>query len=165
MKQIQIYLKKLKANEDCILWIYFLNKNSSGISRYYYNLAKILIEKDINFKIVSYYIKVIFKIWITILKRDLFKEVSTLKDYRKNFQFSNDLCIDKLKPNIVHDTYYQEQFNNFKSLKVITFYDSFTKNFQIYIVETRKFLDKYDLIICISEMKNDLMNFYGILKN
>ena len=45
------------------------------------------------------------------------------------------------------------------------FTTSSTKNFQIYIVVNKKILDKYDLIICISETtKNDLMNFMAFLK-
>ena len=145
----------------------FFKQKFGGISRYYYNLAKNLIKKDINFKIVSSLYKSNFlkNLYNNFKKGIYLKRYPDLKIIEKIFQFSNDLCIDKIKPNIVHDTYYQERFNNFKSLKVITVYDLIHEKFSnLYSGNNKKkFLDKYDLIICISETtKNDLMNFYGI---
>ncbi len=146
----------------------FFQQKYGGISRYYYNLAKSLIEKDVNFKIVS-----------SLYKNNLLKSLS--KNYKKGFylprypdlkvikhlfRISNKLYIDKIKPSILHDTYYSEKINDFKTIKIITVYDLIHEKFpNLYgnVENKKKYLQNYDLIICISETtKRDLINFYDI---
>ena len=70
----------------------FFQQKFGGISRYYYNLAKSLIKKDIDFKIVSSlfknnYLKNLNKNY----KKGLAFKMSDLKIIKKSIQFSNDL--------------------------------------------------------------------------
>ncbi len=146
----------------------FFQQKFGGISRYYYNLAKSLIAKDIDFKIVSSlfknnYLKDLNKNY----KKGLyFPRYPDLKIIKELFRISNKLYISKIKPNILHDTYYSDKIDDYKILKVITVYDLIHEKFpNLYgdIENKKKFLENYDLIICISETtKKDLINFYGI---
>ena len=86
---------------------FFLNKNLVAFQDIII-ILKNLIKKDINFKIVSSLYKSNFlKNLDNNFKKGYLKRYPDLKIIEKIFQFSNDLCIDKIKPNIVHDTYYQ----------------------------------------------------------
>lgn len=146
----------------------FFQQKFGGISRYYYNLAKSLIEKDIDFKIVSsLYKNNHLKDLNKNYKKGLyFPRYPDLKIIKELFRISNNLYINKIKPNILHDTYYSDKINDYKILKVITVYDLIHEKFpNLYgdIENKKKFLKNYDLIICISETtKKDLINFYGI---
>ena len=111
---------------------YFFSKNLVVISRYYYNLAKSLIaKKDIDFKIVSSlfknnYLKDLNKNY----KKGLyFPRYPDLKIIKELFRISNKLYISKIKPNILHDTYYSDKIDDYKILKVITVYDLIHEKF------------------------------------
>ena len=69
----------------------FFKQKFGGISRYYYNLAKNLIKKDINFKIVSSFYKSNFlKNLDKNFKKGIYlKRYPTFKIIEKFFQFSN----------------------------------------------------------------------------
>ena len=146
----------------------FFHQKYGGISRYYYNLANNLIENDIDFKIISslYKNNHLKKLDKNYKKGIYFKRYPDLRIIKKLFTISNKLYIDKIKPDILHDTYYSEQIDNFNTLKVITVYDLIHEKFPSFYGQSnnkKKFLQYYDLIICISETtKKDLIEFYGI---
>ena len=153
----------------------FSHQKLGGISRYFINLHKYLNRfQNIDCKIFS-------PIHLNkFLKSYMYKKNSYifLNDYPKftrklinfiNFNSSKIYC-KYFRPDIIHKTFYNNNFDNNKKIKkIITVYDliheiyynDFNKP-ETYLPK-KKFLNLVDSIICPSnKTKNDLIHFYNI---
>ena len=78
----------------------------------------------------------------------------------------------KIKPNIIHETYYSEKdyYKNIKTKKVCTVFDMINEKFPNYFKDServtyikRKTIDRSDHVFCISETtKKDLIDFFNV---
>ena len=146
----------------------FYKQKYGGISRYFYNLANELINKKIDFKIVTPFHKNLYlKDLNTKYKTGMYiKHFPDLKIIDKfQIRFSN-YYISKIKPSIVHETYYSENVKKKNSLKVLTVYDLIHEKFPhlySFSYNKKKSFEDVDFFICISETtKNDLKEIYDI---
>ena len=152
----------------------FCHQKLGGISRYFLNLQK-YINKNPNTDVRIF---APFHINKFLEASKINKSFFYLKDYPRytrrtinlfNFNSSKIYC-KYFKPNIIHKTFYNFNFeNNDKIKKVITVYDLIH---EIYhndydkpegFLPKKKILRNVDYIICPSnKTKNDLMKFYNI---
>lgn len=150
----------------------FWSQKYGGISRYFVNLFKNLDDLDINYKVIAPFYKNNF------LKREIKKEkivgthlnnvfpkTSFLLSLYNNFYFN--YSIKKIKPDIIHTTYYNKSIYNDKTPLVTTVYDLIHEKKIVagskYNLVKKDVLDKSDQIICISKKtQEDLIEIYGI---
>ena len=148
----------------------FYKQKYGGISRYFYNLGNELIKKKVDFKIATpfyknLYLKELNKNYKTGLYIKHFPDLKFIDELQSKF---NNYYISKLKPNIIHETYYSNKIKKRDSLKIITVYDLIHEKFPDFYFKYNKklFLEDVDFFICISETtKKDLMEIYNIPKD
>ena len=154
----------------------FTLQTYGGISRYFYQLAKGMIELEQEVKIFSPYYS---NAYIDSLPQATVngKRVHYHQKCSRLFMAYNHLAcryqIKNWKPNLVHETYYSRYSSLSRKLKtpvVITIYDMIHELFAVElprgantIVNKKKAIDRSDHIICISQnTKNDLIHLYNI---
>ncbi len=151
--------------------IFFLQK-SGGISRYFINLAKHLINFDVNVNIKSFIHQNIYLYQSDFNKNNLyFKKFPYFS--RKIFNYIN-LFLSKStniisKPDLCHYTYYDNPILN-NQTSIVTAYDFvhelFFKKYGLkepYINKRKISFERVDHIICISKKtQEDLVNIYNI---
>lgn len=153
----------------------FLHQASGGISRYIINLSKTFNEKNykneiiapihINKMLKDYSLNQKKKGGFFIHRKPLFS--SKILNY-VNY-FSTQLYMNKIKPDVYHQTYYGNFPKLRKATKVITVHDLIHEKFhEYYGMPTnyrpkKKSLEQADKIICVSKnTKEDLLNFYNL---
>tara|TARA_Y100000287_G_scaffold161325_1_gene140686 strand:- start:662 stop:1753 length:1092 start_codon:yes stop_codon:yes gene_type:complete len=150
----------------------FWNQKYGGISRYFVNLFKNLENLGLDYKIIAPFYKNNF------LKHEIRKEkitgihlnnvipkTSFLLSLYNDFYFN--YSIKKIKPDIIHTTYYNSFINKNKTPLVTTVYDLIHEKNKVtdskYNLIKKDVLDKSDQIICISnKTQEDLIEIYGI---
>ncbi len=145
----------------------FYKQKHGGISRYFYNLGNELIKKKLDFKITTpfyknLYLKEFNKNYKTGVYIKRFPDLKIIDEFQNKF---NNYYISKFKPNIIHETYYSNEIEKKKSLKILTVYDLIHEKFPNYYSKDCKklFLDDFDFFICISETtRKDLIEIYNI---
>lgn len=144
----------------------FLLQKYGGISTYFSSLIDELNKNDHDAKIIApVYINEIVK-----KKNIIGKKISKIPRYStKILTRLNDLFFEfqskKLKPNIIHYTYYNKiyNFNNIK--KILTVYDLIHEKFYNFRNMKKKSIKFCDKIICISKnTQNELLNYYNLEK-
>ena len=150
--------------------IFFLQRYG-GISRYFISLAKNLIQDKENIHIFSplyknKFLNEISKNYKTGFYLERYPTPDILKKFINKMSYSNIINSDY---EIVHETYYSENFIGLKNKKkVITVYDLIHEKFpELYnnnIFDIKeKVIKSADKIISISEKtKHDLISFYNI---
>ena len=153
--------------------IFFLQKYG-GISRYFVNLSKELNKIKVDSRIIAPLSKNIY------LKKEKQNNIFLyLKRFPNNFFLKkiNQILFYFLlkieKPNIIHETYYDE--NNLKifknTIKVLTIYDLVHEKFSKFYskkksLEKIKILRYVDHFICISKKtQSDFVKYYNIPKS
>jgi len=154
----------------------FFHQTHGGISRYFINLHNIIKNKGYNTEIIS-------PIHINKFLKD-YRYNSNKNIYIKNFplftrkilkfynkKYSNIYCKLK-KPDIIHKTFYNNNFDNNKKIKkIITVYDLiheiYYKDFNLKDKYPKKnILKQVDFIICPSQKtKKDLVEYYNFDKD
>jgi len=152
----------------------FFNQRFGGISRYFVNLGKSLENINLDYSVISPIYK---NVYLKELNKKNIKGIFFKKYPNYNFiksfnNFLENLYIKKVKPNIVHDTYYSKNLyknSNFK--KIITIHDLIYENFSNYysykiedkLNDKKLAIEKSDFIICVSNTtKNQLLDIYNI---
>lgn len=154
----------------------FLLQKYGGISRYITKLNEYLNYQNINSKIYS---PISINEYLLLNKKNQINHFKFNKIFRfctKAFNFYNNfftsIYLEKFKPDIIHQTYYKQEYN-FKhgTPVVITIYDliheKINQNFELSENGKwkKKSIKKADHIICISKQtQDDLINFYNIDK-
>jgi len=150
----------------------FFHQQHGGISRYFLNLYKEFIQKEIDTKILAPLHN------NTFLKDSNYKSNLNLyikkypKNTRKIFKFYNQTLtsfyVNLYKPEILHKTFYEKNLNkNKKVKKILTVMDlaheiyykdyGFNENFK----HKKLAIQNLDYIICPSnKTKNDFLSFY-----
>ena len=149
----------------------FFHQKYGGVSRYSVSLAKELIKKKIDIKILS-----------PIFKNRYLREISNVNKYGfflkrypniKLLEYLNNKIIQKeLKKNtskIIHDGYYSQNILKIKNkIKVLTIHDLIhEKFFNLYNKNPteirKKIISKTDFFICVSQKtKEDFIEYYKV---
>ena len=153
----------------------FLHQKSGGISRYIINLSKEFSQKNftnsivapihINKMLENYSINFNKKIGIYINSKPLF--TSKILKYINNSY--TKFYINKIKPQIYHQTYYGNFPIQNKITKVVTVHDLIHEKFYSDYGMSNNYrpkkisLEQADKIICVSKTtKDDLLKFYNL---
>ncbi len=142
----------------------FLLQKYGGISTYYSNLITGINQHKCLAKIVA-------PVYISELigdKNKIGKKISRIPRFStKILTRFDDLLFEffarKIKPEIIHHTYYNKiyNFNNIK--KITTVYDLIHEKFYNKVNMKTNSIQKSDKIICISNhTKNELLNYYNL---
>ena len=137
--------------------IIFNLQQSGGISRYWYNINKYLIDQNIEFSNVIY------------SNTKNFFNIHNNTPIKKKLAFIDRYLpckIDSNKKFIFHSSYYR-YCNNINSINVVTVYDFIYEKFKprlpklIHSLQKKDTIQRAKKIICISEnTKRDLLEFY-----
>lgn len=148
--------------------IFYLQKYG-GISSYFANIAKELIinQKDINIS-CKLHKNFNLKDLANIVDGYMFYYphlLNNMVEKVNNFYFRKQIEI--IKPNIIHYTYFNNNFRKKKDIKKIIncwdlTHEKFGKNFEFKKIKEKNFLEA-DKIICPSfTVKRDLLNYYKL---
>ena len=153
----------------------FLHQAGGGISRYIINLSKSLNEKKLKNEIFApIHINKMLKDYSLNLKKDMGffinrKPLFTSKILDYVNSFSTQFYINKIRPNVYHQTYYGSFPKLKKTSKVVTVHDLIHEKFHEYygmpenFRPKKKSLEQADKIICVSKTtKEDLLRFYNL---
>ncbi len=157
----------------CFDYEIFWKQKFSGIaSRYFYNLIKHLAQKEgLNLKVFAnfYFNEKIKQLSPEIVKgsRLNFRVPFTGKILEK---INSILCrnqIIKFNPNVIHKTYYSNQFKKNTSRIILTVFDLWhEKNTDFKYMPKSHSLNISDHIVCPSQKtKDDLIDIYNVDKN
>ena len=157
----------------------FIQQPYGGISRYFFEISKRIsyLNKVSNVSILS---PVYINEYIKPLKSNLKVKGRKIANLPKSQRlmclfnrFFSSMQLKKLKPDILHETYYSRKTISSGNEKlIVTVYDMIHELFPLYFHSSdntsqlkREAIDRADHIICISEnTRKDLISLFGIEK-
>jgi glycosyltransferase involved in cell wall biosynthesis len=155
----------------------FSHQTRGGISRYFINLQENLVKKNIDAKIIA---PIHCNVFLNNSRNNYVKNIYLEKfpKYTRKIIYTYNNYFSKIytkffKPNIVHKTFYNSNYQNDKKIKkVITVYDLIHEvYYKLYnqdkdYLPKKKALENIDYFICPSnKTKSDLIKFYNIPEN